>query len=93
MPLQKNSYGTQNAYFRKYPLKHCKVALKEDFTVFIFCLALKKKSFCAVGEYAQPCLAYSPTALNELNLAVAPPFVGQMKKNFISFLSTPFGTD
>ena len=33
-----------------------------------------------VAEDAQPCLAHSPTALNELNLAVAPPFVGQMKK-------------
>jgi hypothetical protein len=69
------------------------VALKVDFTLFIFFLALKKKSFCAVGEDAQPCLAYSPTALNELNLAVAPPFVEQMKKNFRSFLATPFGTD
>ncbi len=43
MTLTKNSYGTQNANFRKNPLEHCKVALKEDFTVFIFCLALKKK--------------------------------------------------
>ena len=47
----------------------------------------------AVGEEAQPCLAHSPTALNELNLAVAPPFVGQMKKNFRSPLSTPLGAD
>jgi hypothetical protein len=38
-------------------------------------------------------LAHSPRALNELNLAVAPPFVGQMKKYFRSFLSTPLGTD
>jgi hypothetical protein len=38
-------------------------------------------------------LAHSPTALNEINLAVAPPFVGQMKKNFRSFLSALFGTD
>jgi len=44
----------------------------------IFCL--EKNAFCAVGEDAQPCLAHSPTALNEINLAVAPPFVGQMKK-------------
>jgi hypothetical protein len=69
------------------------MALNEHFTVFIFCLALKKNAFCAVGEDAQPCLAHSLTALNELHLAVAPPFVGQMKKNFISFLSTPLGAD
>jgi hypothetical protein len=50
-------------------------------------------AFCAVGEDAQPCLAHSPTALNEMNLAVAQPFVEQMKKNFRSFLSTLFGTD
>ncbi len=68
------------------------MALKEHFTVFIFCLAVKKNAFCAVGEDAQPCLAHPPTALNEINLAVAPPFVGQMKKNFRSFLSTLFGT-
>jgi hypothetical protein len=58
-----------------------------------FAWLLRKKSFCAVGEDAQPCLTYSPAALNELNLAVAPPFVGQMKKNFRSFLSSPLGTD
>jgi hypothetical protein len=57
------------------------MALKEHFTVFIFCLALKKKFI--LGEDAQPCLAHSPSALNELNLAVAPPFVGQMKKKTV----------
>jgi hypothetical protein len=56
------------------------MALTEHFTVFIFCVALKKKAFCAVGEDAQPCLAHSPTALTEINLTVAPPFEGQMKK-------------
>ncbi len=63
------------------------MALMEHFTVFIFCLALKKNSFCAVGEGAQPCLAHSPTALNELNLAVAPPFVGKMKKTLDPFFT------
>ncbi len=53
------------------------MALTEHFTIFIFCVALKKNAFCAVGEDAQPCLAHSHTALYEINLAVAPPFVGQ----------------
>ena len=48
------------------------MTLKKHFTEFIFCLSLKKKAFCAVGEDAEPCLAHSPTAFNELNLAVAP---------------------
>jgi hypothetical protein len=43
MTLKKILYGTQNATFRKNPLEHSKMALKEHFTVFIFCLALKKK--------------------------------------------------
>jgi hypothetical protein len=59
--------------------------------MFIFCLALKKKIICAVGEDAPPCLAYSPTALNELNLAVAPPFVGQMKKTLDPFFPHHYG--
>jgi hypothetical protein len=68
------------------------MALKGHFTGSIFCLALKN-AFCAVGEKAQSCLAHSPTALNELNIAVAQPLVGQMKNNFRSFLSTPLGDD
>ncbi len=37
-----------------------------------FAYLLRKNAFYAVGEDAEPCLAHSPTALNELNLAVAP---------------------
>ncbi len=43
MTLKKNSYGTKNANFRKNPLKHSQMTLKEHFTEFIFCLYLKKK--------------------------------------------------
>ncbi len=56
------------------------MVLKEHFTMFVFALLLRKNAFCAVGEDAQPYLAHSPTALNELNLAVALLFVKQMKK-------------
>jgi hypothetical protein len=43
------------------------MTLKEHFAYL-----LRKNAFCAVGEDAEPCLAHSPTAFNELNLAVAP---------------------
>ena len=45
-----------------------------------------------VGEDAQPCLAHSPMALNDLNLVFAPLIVVQMKKYSISFLSISEGT-
>jgi hypothetical protein len=48
------------------------MTLKEHFTVLIFAYLLRKNAFYSVGEDAEPCLAHSPTALNELNLAVAP---------------------
>jgi hypothetical protein len=41
--LRKIPKGPKMQIFRKNSLKHCKMALKEHFTVFIFCLALKKK--------------------------------------------------
>jgi hypothetical protein len=62
----------ENAKFQNNPLKLCKTALKEHFTVFIFCLALKKKCILRSRKDAQPCLAHSAMALNELNLAIAP---------------------
>ena len=69
------------------------MALKEHFTVFIFCLALKKK--CILRSRRRRIIMFGALSYsaNELNLAVAPPFVGQMKKNFRSFLSTPLGAD
>jgi hypothetical protein len=51
---------------------------------FNFKLSLRKNAFCVV-EGAQLCFAHAPTALNEINLAIAPPFVGQMKKNLHPF--------
>jgi hypothetical protein len=36
--------------------------------------------FCVVGEDSQPSLAHSPMALNDLNLALAPLTVVQIKK-------------
>jgi hypothetical protein len=61
----------ENANFQNNPLNIFKIALKENFTVFIFCLALKKKCILRSRKDAQPCLAHSAMALNELNLAVA----------------------
>ncbi len=48
MTLKKIPKGTQNANFRKNPLKHCQMTLKEHFKVLIFCLSLKKKMHSAL---------------------------------------------
>jgi nitrous oxidase accessory protein NosD len=70
-PFYAFSYNDAHASFQKNPLEHCEIGVKEHFTVFIFRFALKKNAFCAVEE-AQPCLVQSSTALNVLNLALAP---------------------
>ncbi len=72
--------GPKMLIFEKILWNTVKWPERKIFQCLFFAQLLRKKSFYAVGEDAQPCLAYSPTALNELNLAVAPPFVGQMKK-------------
>ena len=50
-------------------------------------------TFSAVGERAKELLAHSPTALNEINLAISQEIVDQMKKEIRSFHSRPEGTE
>jgi hypothetical protein len=43
MPQKTIPKGPEKLIFEKINLEHCKTDLEEQFTVFIFCLALKKK--------------------------------------------------
>ena len=43
MPQKTIPKGPEKQIFEKINLEHCKTDIEEHFTVFIFCLALKKK--------------------------------------------------